>query len=162
MLALLEAEATVIAQGADRTADVFGQRGLRGILNQRDPAVAGDPSQGLHVARLAKEMNGDGGPRAGRDPARDILRIQAIRVRTDVRENRQRILRQNRDDRTEIRDRRNDDLVAGFGVQGADGQVDGGRTRGGGHHSPGRYPVQFGEGGLQGIHVRSADTPEVA
>ena len=80
------------------------------ILDDEQIVFARDGQQRIHVAGVAGEMNHE--ERAGfwRDAPTDVLRVEIVRVRSDVGEDRHALLGKDADDRAHVGHGRRDDL----------------------------------------------------
>ena len=88
----VETEDLGIAERADHPPVVRAAEGVRGIEQQPEMAPPGDPLQSLHVARPAPDVHADNPGGAGRDRLLDARRIQGVRPRVDIAEDRRDLL----------------------------------------------------------------------
>jgi hypothetical protein len=113
VLAVREDEGADRAHRADQATVLGGEERLRGILDDRNAMMRGNPSDAGHVARVAEQVCRDDGTGARADARGDRVRGDVEADRVDVGENRDGLLVENRRDGTQGGNRRGDDLVSG-------------------------------------------------
>ena len=102
--------------------------------------AVGDLTQGRHIARVAKKVDGDDGAGARRDLGFHILGVKGVGV-VNVGKDRHTVVQQRTDDAAPRCPRGDNNLVARVGVDGSDTEVHG---RGAGVDGNGVFDSMFG------------------
>src|SRR5262249_17438170 len=132
LLGLLKTETPNVPDGADVFALVFGEMGLRTILNQRYSMPLRDLYHGVHVAWIAEKVHQDDRACARRYFSLYIPRVHVVGV-VDIGKYRNTVLVQNGDDGAQVGYRRGDDLIAWIEIQRAQRYVNSSSPRSRGH-----------------------------
>lgn len=109
----VEALGGQIPEGARQPAPVGAAEGIAVVLDEEQPAVAGDLGDLLDGEGVAERMGDHDGPGARTDGLRDPLRGGVVGAEFDVDEDRHQTVLQDRVDRRGKAGRHGDDLVAG-------------------------------------------------
>jgi hypothetical protein len=88
VLARIEAEAAGVAEAADRAVLVDRAVRLARVLDHLEPVALGDLEDGVHVGRVAVEMDRHDRLRLRRDLRLDLVDVHRERDRIDVDEHR--------------------------------------------------------------------------
>ena len=132
VLALLGAEAADGAEGADVLAVGLGVEGLSAVFNDRQVVLAGQFHDRGHFAGVAEQVRDHDGFGFGADGSFDRLRSDVEGDGIDFGEDRDRALVQHRRERAHVGNGRGHNFVAWVGVEGSNGNVNGGGARGAG------------------------------
>ena len=84
VLRLVEAEAADVADRAERATAERGADAVRRVLDQAEPARAGERAEAVHLAGDAAVVHGDDRPRPRRDRGLHRIGVDVQRVRPDV------------------------------------------------------------------------------
>src|SRR5436309_1580183 len=114
-----------MAECADRAAAMFGSEGLSGILDDGNPAAAGNLEDGSKVGRLPVEVHRNNGLGALGDERFNVRGIDVERVGAAVGEDRSRAGTDDGSGSREEGERGADDLVARADSQGQKGNEEG-------------------------------------
>ena len=115
-LELVEAERAGRPEAADAAALVGRAEGLGAVLDERDAVTVGDRLELVDPGRAAEHVDDQDAGRARRDLRLDVGRIE-IEGLVDLGQDRRRARVHDRGDRGDVREARDDDLVAGADAQ---------------------------------------------
>ncbi len=101
---------------------------LCAVLDQHDAVFVGQRTQLSHGRWLPEQVHRDDRPGPARDLLPDGVNVQVAAVRLDVGEDRDGVLHHDRQHRPGVREAGGDDLIAGFGIDRRDRQVQRGST----------------------------------
>ena len=132
VLALLRAKAADGTEGADVLAVRFGVEGLGAVFDDREVVLAGQFHDRGHFAGVAEQVRDHDGFGFGADGSFDRLRSDVERDGLDFGEDRDRALVEHRRERAHVGNGRRNNFVAWVGVEGSNGDVNGGGARGAG------------------------------
>ena len=125
-LAGLKAECASRAEGANALTAPLAGMGVRGVLDQRDPFVAGEVLERVQVRGMASHVDGNNGFGAGSNCGGGCLRIEAVSVWEHVNQDRQRVGKQHGAGSGNEGEIGNDDFIAGIDSERCHGHFQGG------------------------------------
>lgn len=151
----VEAEGGGVADGADGAAPVGGTDGVGSIFEHADAAGAGDGEDGIHIAGLSCEVDGDDGFRARGDRAFEGGRVEVGIPLADVDEHGLRAAVHHDGGGSGEGVGGDDDFIAGTDSPGAQAEVEGGGAGVddvdvGGAAGGGEFPFEFAQVGAAG------------
>ena len=123
VLALLQAEAADGSERSDILIVVTGHECLSCVFDNRNAGSARQLHNGFHLTRVPEQVRDDDGFGFVCDAIFNCRRSHVAGFRIDIAENRNGSLVDNRRQRSHISDRRCDDLIARFRIDGSYGQV---------------------------------------
>ena len=123
VLGLLQAKAPNISKRPDQLALVFREMGLGTILNHDQIMLSSDLENRVHICRIPEQMDSHNRSRFLCDVCLNAVRIEIVSIRQDIGKDRDTILIDNRQNRTEVCDWGRNNLIAGGRVNHTQGSV---------------------------------------
>jgi hypothetical protein len=114
---LLQAKAGKVAHSAGEFSLVFGPISLRAILNRDHIVFTSEFAQRVHLAHVPRQVHCDDSAHPPADLTRDIRRVERQRERMDVGKHRHSILPENRQNASDIGNRRNNHFVSRLKIE---------------------------------------------